>query len=148
MNAPDPDRLEKLCIAGPVVLQAGGSSMGRRYPDDSDVRFRVRRLERRRPLPGTILVFQDSEGRIVAHRLIASATRYGAFRHYTKGDGNKRVDPSIVPERQFIAEAVAVVRNGKETDLTTLPRRLGGLLLATAALPRLTWQALRRSGDI
>lgn len=146
MNAPDPDRLEKLCIAGPVELEATGSSMGRRF--SGEVRFRVRPLQGRRPLPGTILVFQDVEGRIVAHRLIASATRFGAFRHYTKGDGNKRVDPSIVPDRQFVAEAVAVVRNGKETDLTTLPRRFGGLVLATAALPRLTWQAWRRSGEV
>jgi len=148
MNTPDPNRLEKLCSAGPVVLEAGGSSMGKRYPAEAGVRFRVRQLERRRPLPGTILVFQDAAGRIVAHRLIASATRFGAFRHYTKGDGNKRVDPSIVPERQFIAEAVAVVRGGTETDLTTLPRRFGGLVLATVALPRLAWQAWRRSSDV
>jgi len=146
MNAPDPDRLEKLCCAGPVVLEASGSSMGRRFA--GEVRFRVRPLECRRPLPGTILVWQDTEGRIVAHRLIASANRFGALRHYTKGDGNRRVDPSIVPERQFVAEAVTVVRDGRETDLTTLPRRLGGFLLAMAALPRLAWQAFRRSPDV
>lgn len=141
--SPDPNRLEKLCCAGPVWIRAQGRSMGPRYSGE-DLQFQVRPLSRRRPLPGTLLAWQDQTGSIVIHRLLIWAHRFGAFRYYTKGDGNQGVDPSVMPDQQFVAEVFRVKRGEEEIQLTTLPRRLGGLAIAIAALPRVTWKAMRK----
>lgn len=138
----DPHRLEKLCCAGPVLIRAKGSSMGDRY--SGEVEFRAQTLTRKRPLPGTILLWQDKHGTIVAHRLLLSLHRFGAYRHYCKGDANSEVDRSILPDKTFIAEATAVIINGQEQSLTTPAKRLAGLAIALRALPRATLRALRK----
>lgn len=136
---PDPNRLAKLCIAGPVLIRARGGSMGPKY--SGEIQFRIQALHRRYPLPGTLLAWQDHTGGIVVHRLLIWAKRHGAFRYYCKGDANQLVDKSVVPDLQFVAEVTAVVRNGRESNLNSLLHRLGGLCIALRALPRATFRA-------
>lgn len=128
------DRLGRLLAFGPVELPAEGTSMGRRYPPG--VRFFVAPLKCRRPLPGTLLVWENAAGELVVHRLLLAMRRRGAFRYYAKGDALRRVDASIRPDRQTVGVAVRVVfLDGREVDLCSAGNRLGGFSRAMLALP-------------
>lgn len=120
--------------------------MGPQYP--AGVRFVVAPLACRRPLPGTLLVWENAAGELVVHRLLLAMRRRGAFRYYAKGDAQPNVDASIRPDEQTVGIAVRVIHpDGREVDLGSAGCRIAGFVRAMAALPRAAvggWRLQRR----
>jgi len=130
---PDDPLAEKLRTGKRVLVPAEGGSMGPKF--ESVEYFLVRRLDRRFPMPGTILLFYYSEMGWVMHRLIFWAYVKGLWRYYMKGDGNALPDFSL-QACDLMGEALAYQIDGKEVVLTGFGPRLRGLgIAARAALP-------------
>ncbi len=57
--------------------------------------------------PGDVLVFRDSTGRMVAHRLLGFYRRNGRWKLLTQADSARRPDQAVYPE-QVLGKAVDI----------------------------------------
>ena len=130
----------KLASGHTILIPARGKSMGRRF-ETADF-FLVQKLEKRFPMPGSILVFFQGN-QWVAHRLIFWGRYRGGWRYYLKGDANSEADMGV-PFDTLIGRALAVQQDGELKDLTGFRTRFGGLLLAILHLPSTLWSVLKR----
>ena len=77
-------------------------------------------IKRSRLTPGRIVLFADTEGRLIGHRLLRVENRSGAPRFICKGDTNLYPDDPV-GMWQMLGELVLIMRRKSNGKVKTIP---------------------------
>lgn len=93
---------------------------------------RIRISWRRLLLPGDVIAFENSDGRVLVHRVLGPRPIRGRLAWMTRADATGQIDPPVSTDR--VIGRVVAVNETKSSAHVSLPDRFSSLVLYSRRL--------------
>lgn len=122
--------LRALAKRGELELTVRGESMVPSLEPGDRIRIAWRRVL----LPGDVIAFENSDGRVLVHRVLGPRPSRGSLAWMTRADATGQVDPPVPVDR--VIGRVVAINEVKSAARISLPDRFSSLALYSRRLGR------------